>query len=422
MNDSSGFSDPAESPRAHWRRRGARLVAAVGVLAVFVAGAALIVKSKPEQPKVEQREPVFAVRAVVAEPGARRPAVLLVGEVEARDYAALNAPVEAEVLEIPVREGESFSKDSRLLILDLREQQLDVRSRRAAMDGIRLQLETLSRNREADRTRLAETKNLLDIAERDLQRNLDLQEDGVVSQRSIETSEQTAGQRRLEYVALQNQVDNYDIDRESLERQLESARAGLAQAALLVERGELRAPFAGKVAKVHASAGARPARGTPLIEIFNPRGIRLRALTPNRYAADLAGGDVRARLQTGGKTWDLSVSNVSPRAAEGQGGVEAFFDLPEGAWVLGATYEFELQLPPVDGAMTVPFDAVYAGGRIYFVDDEDRARGVNCDRIGISRESGSEHAVLRCPGIKAGDRIIATQLPGLAEGAKIQVL
>ena len=149
---STNFS-PSSSTTAHrsaLKTRVLSLLLAVFFLAFFGVVAAIIVKSKPEPQQTEVRESVFAVRTVTAQITAARPSVLLVGEVEARDYTTLTAPVEAEVLAIAAREGEQVAKNARLLRLDLREQQLAAKSQRAAVENVRLQLSALQRNRAAD--------------------------------------------------------------------------------------------------------------------------------------------------------------------------------------------------------------------------------------------------------------------------------
>ncbi|MGI9298445.1 MAG: efflux RND transporter periplasmic adaptor subunit [Gammaproteobacteria bacterium] len=389
----------------------------------FAVVAAVIVDGKPPPRESEAREPVFSVRAATAHIAPARPSVLLSGETEARDYAVLTAPAEAEVLSVAFREGETFAKNSRLVRMDLREQRLEAESRRAAAEGVRLQIAAQDTNREADKRRLAETRNLLELARRDYARNITLQAKNLVTRARIEDAERAVSQRRQELIALQNQVDNYPLEKRRLEQQLAAAEVALKQAELLIERGEMRAPFAGRVAKVAASAGTRAARGAPLMEIFNPASVRLRALVPSRYAHLLAGGGAsRAVLEYDGGAHNLPLSNVSPRTEAGKGGVEAFFDLPPGDWVLGTTFEFQLQLPAAAGALELPFDAIYAESRIYTIDEDDRARGTECDRLGVSRGAGGVRALLRCPQIAEGDRIIATQLPGIAEGAKVRVL
>ena len=207
-----------------------------------------------------------------------------------------------------------------------------------------------------------------------------------------------------------------------MEQELAAAEVALKQAELLIERGEMRAPFAGRVAKVSASTGTRTTRGMPLLEIFNPASVRLRALVPNRYAGLLAAdGGAQAVLEYDGEARALPLSNVAPQSESGRGGVEAFFDLPEGDWVLGATFEFQLQLPAAP-ALELPFDAVYAESRVYVIDSDNRARGAECARLGVSRGAEGIRALLRCPEVAEGARIVATQLPGIAEGAKVRVL
>lgn len=417
---SDNFSSETHRP---WKTRIVSVAMAAGFLVFFTVVAVIIVSSKPEPQKAEVREPVFSVRAEVARFAAARPSVLLSGEVEARDYAVLTAPVEAEVRKIAVREGETFTDNQRLVLLDLREQQLQAESRRTAVESARLQIAALETNQSADQRRLSETENLLNLASRDYDRNITLQAKNLVSRSRIESAEQLVSQRRQEFISLQNKVDNYPLEKQRLQQQLAAAEVELKQAELLIERGEIRAPFPGRVARVPVSAGARTSRGQPLVEVFNPETVRLRAVVPNRYAPLLAdNGDARAVLQRGAQVDELPVSNLSPRAGSGQGGVEAFFNLPADNWVLGATYEFRLELPPAADAVELPFDAVYGEARIYRIDDEDRARGMECVRLGVARENNEIRALLRCPDIHEGDQVVATQLPGMAEGAKVRVL
>lgn len=415
-------SETPAAPQSPWKARLTSLAWAAAFLTFFAAVSAYIVQSKPPPKKAEARENVSAVRAAPARTAQTRPSVLLAGEVEARDYAVLTAPVEAEVLDIPFREGETFDKKSRLALLDLREQKFEIKTRETEVETAKLQIAALQNNKRADSERLSELENLLELAQRDYDRNVKLQTKNLVAQAQIDAAEQSVNQRRQEFIALQNKVRNYDLEERRLRQQLAAAEVALEKAKLAAERGELRAPFAGKIAKIHVSAGSRPARGAPVAEIFNPESARLRALVPNRYVPALQSKtDSRALLFANGKTLELPLTHVSPRAESGQGSVEAFFALPPNGWVLGATFELQLELP-AETALELPFDSIYAESRIYRIDKDGRARGVECKRLGVSRKDGGVRALLRCPGIAEGERIIATQLPGLAEGAKVRVI
>ena len=394
---------------------------AVAFLAFFGIVGKIIVSNKPPPQIAEQRENVFSVRATPAQIGATHPSVLLTGEAEARDYAILAAPVDAEILSIAAREGDTFAANQQLIRLDLRDQQLQARAQQTAVETVKLQIATLAKNRTADTLRLAEMQKLLALASRDYARNITLNTKNLVTQTQIESAEQSVRQRRQELIALQNQVDNYALEEQLLQQQLSAAEVALAQAQLIIERGEMRAPFAGKVAKIHTSIGASAVRGTQLLEIYNPNSVRLRTLVPNRYVAALRGAaQSQAILRDNGIL--LSLANISPRTKAGQGSVEAFFELPPGDWVLGATFEFQLQLPAVTAAVALPFDSIYSESRIYTIDGDNRARGVECERLGVSRQQNDIFALLRCPQITDGDLIIITQLPDLSDGAKVKII
>ena len=396
---------------------------ALAFLLFFVIIGGIIIKQKPPPPPSVASEEVFSAQAITADVTAHRPSVLLVGEVQARDEALLTAPIETEVVKIIVREGDSFKRRQSLVNLDLREQQLQAQSQQALFKTTQLRIKALLRNQISDQKRLVESRQLLALAERDYQRNIDLQNKNLVTQGQVEKTEQTLLQQRANMLLLQNQVADYVTQKEVLEQELVQKQTALEQTKLLIERSRIRAPFVGRVSKVHTSVGARVARGAALIEIYNPQNARLRALIPNRHAPSLT-SDIESLLSVApDKLLTLSVVRVSPRIEEKQGSVEVFFDLPPGDWILGATYEFQLQLPLLENTLALPFDSVYDGDKIYFIDKERRARGMACKRVGVARKQEQPaRALLRCAGVVSGMPIIATQLPNLIEGAKVRVI
>ena len=483
---------------------------AVAFLGFFVFVARGIIAAKPEAKPVKRAEPVFSVRAVAARPADRAPSVFLIGETEARNYAALTSPLGTEALAAPVREGDAVSRGDRLAILDLRDQKLDLQdrelrqqlqaadlediqvqssalsvnlrtdlediqlqlqslaeTRQTNLDDVRVQLESLAADRQSDRKRLADINRLLTLAEDELARARGLSESGVVPKTQVEENERAVLNRRLERQAAEARVEKYDSDERLLrirERQLnenfhsetkrlrvrrrelnenfdsetkrlrvretqaraqaEQTRVDLERARIAYERAHIRAPFSGKVARVHVSAGSRVAPGAQLVEIFDPASVRLRAAVPNQYLPALrSGNDARARLRTDGETLTLSAFRIAPLTEPGRGASDVYFELPPREWVLGATREFEMELPPVAGAIAVPFDALYSDTRIYRIDGESRARGLDCERAGVSRDDdGESRALMRCPGLQPGEMIVATRLPNLADGSKVEVV
>ena len=390
-----------------------------------------------EPPPSRQTEPIFSVYTVTATVRAHSPRLALIGETEARDYAVLTSPIDTEILAAPHREGDAVKKGESLARLDVRELEITRRRQQAAanraaaaVDDIQSQLDGLVLDLASDSDSLSEMSMLLDLADGNLKRDESLLEKGVIAQSRLEQSEEVFRQRRLDYLSQKKRVDDYAIQKRRLKAQLAqaeteivAAEADIASTDLALERAQASSPFAGRIARVHISIGSRVGRGDPLVEVFNPNSLRLRAAVPTRYVPQLLSGESsRALIQLGGgQSAEVTLRRVSPLTDPGKGSVEAYFDLPSGDWTLGATREFSLVLAPVENAVAVPFDALYADSRVYRVDDENRARGASCSRIGTTEESGELRVILQCPAVRDGERIITTRLANIVEGVRLSV-
>lgn len=401
--------------------RSALLIA--GLVGIAAAGVTIALEARTP-PKVEKRaEPVLSVRTAELALQTQRPALFLIGRVEGRDYATLSAPMEAEVLEIAAREGDYFRKGVSLLKIDRRELQYTAAAQQAQLDELGAQLESVRRNRRADRQRLAEARRLLELAKNDHARNQSLYGEKVLPLRQLEQSEQALLARQSEFIAMENQVADYDTQQRRLEAQIGSAAAQLSQTQLLIERARLRAPFAGRVAKVHTSVGARPPRGAPLMDIFNPAQLRLRVAVAQRYAALVKSGDVRAIIARPAGDLVLPYVGIEPRVGEGNSSIDTFFTLAAGDWVLGAVHDVVLELPPVAEAVSAPIDAIYNDRFVYRLNAESRAEAVACERLGLTRHAQQQiNVLLRCPTLQPSDKIVIDQLPSLLEGVLLKVI
>lgn len=401
--------------------RSAVLIAVLVGIAILGITTAI---SSRTPPKVEKRaEPTLSVRTLQLLRQTYRPALFLVGRVEAQDYATINAPIEADVTRIAVREGGYFKKNQQLLFIDKRELEYTAATQQAQLDELGAQVDSIARNRRADRRRLMEVARLLDLSRTDHERNTLLFEQKVLPLRQLEQSEQTLLARQSEYTAMQNQVADYDTQERRLQAQIAATQAQLQQTQLLAERAALRAPFAGRVARVHTAVGDRPGRGAPLLDIFDPSQLRLRVAIAQRYAAAIKSGEVFAIVEEDAAQLTLAHAGIEPRVEAGNSSIDTFFALPEGDWVLGAVRDVVVELPPMEDVVAAPIDAIYNDKFIYRIGADSRAESVECERLGLVRGDGGQVRILvQCPALRDGDRIVADQLPNLLNGVLLKVI
>ena len=299
-------------------------------LAVLTLSLAALYNAFKDPQTVEvknKKTTALAVRAHEVSVIGRRPLLFLIGKVEAPDYAVLTAPVEAAVLKLPLVEGDYFPAGRQLLRFDLREQQQAIKQQEAASKEIRLNIVAIARNRAADNRRLQDMRRLTELAEKNYKRSESLLAADVVTRAAVERDEQIFRAKRQELESLQNRVADYLTQKKSLEARLQGTEAKVEQTRLLIERAKMLAPFAGRVAKVHAARGQRATPGEKLMEIYDPAYLRLRTSLPQRFAA-LANKDMHALLNVDTAV-TAAFSGMEPRVAAGNSGLDVFFACPK---------------------------------------------------------------------------------------------
>lgn len=372
-------------------------------------------------PEAQQREPEVIVAVEEVNVTSHEPRISVIGTIEAKDEASLTSPLDTEVLEIFADEGDSVAEGERLVSLDTRETNFQLEAQYASIDDITAQLESLDRDLGTERQRIRELTKLRSIARDELQRNETLLERGVVSQSAVDQSVAALSARDLELLGQRQKIDALQTSRKRLEASLRAANAQVGQLQVLLERARIEAPFSGVVKVMNPSQGTRVARGSLLVQMYNPDTLRIRAAIPNEYSMAATSGRISGEILTGSRLTSAPLESVAPEAKPGRGSVDALFKLPAGQWLLGTAIELDLVLPSEPGTVAVPFDALYSGSRVYVVGAESRAQAIDCNGSGQTVIDGQTLALLRCPALKGGERIVVNRIPNLVSGTKLKV-
>ena len=374
-----------------------------------------------DPPEAEQREPEITVAVEEAKITSHKPRISIIGMIEAKDEASLTSPLDTEVLGVFAEEGDAVTKDTRLISLDTRDTNFQLEAQLATIDDIMAQLDSLSRDLFTERRRTGELRKLRDLSVDELKRNRNLLERGVVAQAAVDQAVAALSSRDLELLGQRQKSDALQTSRKRLEASLRGAQAQVGQLRLLLERARIEAPFDGVVKTMQPSQGTQVARGSLLVQLYNPKTLRIRAAIPNEHSSAATSGLISGEVMTKSGISPASMVSVAPEAKPGRGSVDALFELPDGQWLLGTAIELDLVLPEEPGTVAVPFDALYSGSRVYVVGEESRAQAVDCDGSGQTVIDGRTLALLRCPDLKGGDQIVVNRIPNLVTGTKLKI-
>jgi hypothetical protein len=105
--------------------------------------------------------------------------------------------------------------------------------------------------------------------------------------------------------------------------------------------------------------------------------------------------------------------------------VDGLFTVTEGASQIsqGRFVKLDLALPPRDGLIALPAEAIYGTDRIYLLDAQSRMRAQRVVRIGeVLLDTGETRVLVQAEGLPADAAVVITQLPNALDGLLVRVV
>jgi len=309
--------------------------------------------------------------------------VAVSGGLRAVHSAQVKAKVAGELRELAVREGESVRAGQVLGRIDPTEYEARLRQ---------------------SQEQAAAAQAQLDIAERGLQNNRALVDQGFISRNALDTSVSNAAAARAT---------------------LQQARAGVDLARKALNDTVLRAPIDGIVAVRNAQPGERVAVEARIVDIVDLTHLELEAPVSAEQVVQLAVG-ARALLRVDGlaEPVQATLARINPSTQAGTRAVLVYLALdPHPALRQGLFATGEIVLDRTR-ALALPASALRqdAGRTIALVVHEDRVeqREVKTGRMARDTDGG-EALVEIVQGLAAGDRVLAGSVGLVRDGVRVRL-
>ena len=396
------------------------------IVAAFVVAAVLIGTRERSTP-IERPERAWAVEVKPAVRQTLRPTLELFGSVQSPQDARLSAGVDGLVVAVEALDGETVAGGDLLIVLDDRDLRLELQQAEADLLEVQAKQALAERRLARSREAAAKEQELLVLTETRLARAEQLRNDGLLSQADLDTTAENLKRQQLAVNQAQLAVEEIEIQLTELSAQATRARALRDRKQLDVERTRVVAPFAGVVSEIAVSQGDRVRGEDELVRLQNPAAIEIRTQIPARYAESVtagiaAGEPLPAMVQVGEATVAGELVRISGQTREATGGVDSFvrFREPPRALRLGSTVRIFLDLPPQDGVIALPAEALYGRNQVYRLID-DRMQMVEVERVGErARPVGGTEVLVRAEALDEGDRVVVTKLSNAADGLLTQ--
>lgn len=239
--------------------------------------------------------------------------------------------------------------------------------------------------------RLAQAQSQFNVAKRDLERERDLLGKGA------STADMVRG----------------------LEDRFTMTQAMVREAEVMLGYAEVRAPFAGVIARKLVNAGDLASPGFPLLELEGTDAFQVEAAVPDSLTGNLTPGTALT-VTAGGQTFVATLAELSSAADASARSVLAKLTVPAGTAVRSGQF-VRVSVPgaPVR-ALLVPAAAISVLGQMerVFVAGEGSRAVLRLVKSGASLDGRTE--ILS--GLDAGEKVVVNPPAGLREGQTLEIL
>jgi len=421
-------------------------------IVVGVAVLAYVVSNKVPPPRIPASELARNVRVINVSEISVVPRILGYGSVKPEKVWTASAEVSGTVTYVhpDFKKGAILSAGTEIVRISPADYELSITQATANIHAIDAQLAELHVNEQNTRESLKIEERALEVNEKELARKRSLLKRSAVSQASVDQEQRnTLAQRRK----VQDQRNSLRLipSQRALQREERAVNeAKLAAARLNLERTHIRLPFDARIAEqnveqtqyaqIGQTLAVADSMGAAEVDAQIPIS-RFRALltgvsstpvsiTPGSFQAMAArfGFEAVVRLRLDGRTVDWKArfarlsDTIDPNTrtlgmiASVDGSYEHAIPGYRPPLVKGMFVEVELRARPMENKIVVP-RSVINGSRVYVAGADDRLQSREI-KVGLLQGS---FAVIS-EGLKAGDRVVVSDLAPAIEGMLLKVV
>lgn len=297
---------------------GTRAVVSVALLAIGIAGFALLRSTHPEVPRRPVELQVQRVQAMEVTPVEVRRKWEGFGTAIARDEANVPAEISARVKSIPdeLRPGSPVFKDQPLVFLD----DADVRSRqRISLQAI-ARLNAQSKELDIDATRLKEQLSLSEderaVANADYQRALESQRQGAATDSEVDAKRSRVKATARIESELRRQLELIEPKRAGVEASIAEEKARLEIVLNDLARCTIRCPLNGTLQTLDVNEGEQVTSGTRVARVVSLNRIEIPLRFPITARQSIRLGDPVELISEGAGRliWQARIVRLAPES------------------------------------------------------------------------------------------------------------
>lgn len=384
--------------------------------------------TRPEAPPVAEEQRRWSVAALTVDVAELSPSVRLFGQINTEALTSIRSRSAGDIETVFVQTGDSVRAGAQLIAID----PLDARAERDLKFAERQDLLAQRTQRlaqyESDKQALAQERELVTLATRQLERNRQLAQTNRVSTRDVELAEQALRQQRLALFQRELAVEQHPSRLQQLDASLQRVDSQVEIAERNLAATQLSAAEDGRIVDVLVAPGDRVTANTLLATLVVPSRIELAATLPLRVVSQ-----VRTLLQdeitlpvittVDGVAYEFVLDRFAAQT-DRSASMTAYFRLISGDAAqlpLGRFVEASMLIPTQDPSIWIPTSALYGKDRVYRI-VEGLLQGSTIKILGEFEQHNQPGFLIQSDSLVSGDQLLASRLPQAIEGLAVDIV
>jgi multidrug efflux pump subunit AcrA (membrane-fusion protein) len=378
--------------------------------------------TKPVAEPVEIEERAWPVETLLLNEQQTATQLSLVGRVETQQRIRLHAPLNADLISLPLQVGERFEAGTELMAFDDRQVAWQLQAAQADFNEAQASLVAEQAQHASEREKLSREAGLLALKQTDLKRIQQLVARELASQQVVDQAQEALNRQELTWLNAKLQVEQQVSRLAQAQARLDRAQVQLDTVQRQAEQARYIAPMSGRIMARHAAEGEPLTQNSPVLDFYSLDSLELRVTLPLDQVAALQTAIAQEQPIVGqllGSDEQLEFSRFD--AVASVRGLDAWFAFAKPTQNRpGEMREILVSVPLASPAFAVPYSALYGQNRVYVIDGE-RLVAREVKRVGDWMQ-GSQRWALVAGDLALGDQLLVTQLPNAVGGLRVRSL
>jgi len=344
------------------------LLIGAGMISWMVANPA----SSLDASQLAEPDPLLGAPAIATlkpQQGIYAPQLQLYSQVKSSQQVVITSPVATDIEQVLVSEGDWVQKDQQLVVINSASLQRQLDQLQSRQQDIRARQALEKQQYENNVAALPVEKNLVEIAQRSVDRLKNLMLQNLSSSVDLENAERALQNQILVKQSRELAINRFSLVNRQYVAQLAEIESQSEQLASQLTDAKIYAPFSGRVSRVQVQNATRVVAGSPLLTLVGQGQQELEAWVA---VSALHGIDQQMQLQgyveNDANVIPVRLKNLDPAADAGS--LRLFFspEKYEPTLTINRYYRLWLDLPEVN-AIALPESAVYGNSYVYSVEN-----------------------------------------------------